>query len=302
MTGGELAGRVALVFGAGSGGAGLSNGEAAALAYAEAGAVVAAIDLNAAEAERVAAKIGEAGGTGLAIAADITSERNVAEAVATVTERLGTPEILHNNVGAAHLGSVLDTDPESWRAGIDLNLTGAYLTCRHVLPHMLDAGRGAIVNVSSLASIRDTGYVYPVYNAAKAAVNQLTTSIALTYAQRGIRANAVLPGLIDTPMATQQITNKPQRVAARHATSPTGRMGSPRDVANAAVFLASDRAAYVNAVLLPVDGGLAAGASTGPMTAPDPHADINDDGRGHQVDAPTGSGDVIAGAPGLPTD
>jgi NAD(P)-dependent dehydrogenase (short-subunit alcohol dehydrogenase family) len=123
---------------------------------------------------------------------------------------------------------------------------------------MLAAGRGVVINVSSLASIRDTGYVYPAYSAAKAGVNQLTVSLALTYAGRGIRANAILPGLIDTPLVSAQLTDDPESLAARHARSPTGRMGTPYDVANAAVFLASDRAAYVNGVCLPVDGGLAA--------------------------------------------
>jgi NAD(P)-dependent dehydrogenase (short-subunit alcohol dehydrogenase family) len=258
MSAGELAGKVAIVFGAGSSGAGLSNGEAAARAYAAAGATVAAVDLNTAEAERVAKDIRAAGGTSIGVTADVTRERDVAAAVTTVVEALGTPYVVHNNVGVARIGSVLETDLDAWNAAIRINLTSAYLTCRHALPHMLAAGGGVIINVSSLASIRDTGYVYPAYSAAKAAVNQLTVSLALTYAKRGIRVNAVLPGLIDTPLVTQQITNDPEALAARHAMSPTGRMGTPQDVANAAVFLASDRAAYINGVCLPVDGGLAA--------------------------------------------
>ena len=258
MSAGELAGKVAIVFGAGSSGAGLSNGEAAARAYAAAGATVAAVDLNTAEAERVAKDIRAAGGTSIGVTADVTRERDVAAAVTTVVEALGTPYVVHNNVGVARIGSVLETDLDAWNAAIRINLTSAYLTCRHTLPHLLEAGRGVIINVSSLASIRDTGYVYPAYSAAKAAVNQLTVSLALTYAKRGIRVNAVLPGLIDTPLVTQQITNDPEALAARHAMSPTGRMGTPQDVANAAVFLASDRAAYINGVCLPVDGGLAA--------------------------------------------
>jgi NAD(P)-dependent dehydrogenase (short-subunit alcohol dehydrogenase family) len=153
---------------------------------------------------------------------------------------------------------VLELDLEAWDAAVRLNLTSAYLTARHVLPRMLEKGRGCIVNVSSTASIRDTGYTYPAYNATKAGVNQLTVSLALTYAANGIRSNAVLPGLIDTPLVSQQITTDANALAARHAASPTGRMGSPWDVANASVFLASDAAAYVNGVCLPVDGGLAA--------------------------------------------
>ena len=254
----ELRGRVAVVFGAGSSGAGLSNGEAAARAYAAAGALVAVVDLVADEADRVAKKITVSGGTALAVTADVTDEDQVAAAVRTVVAELGVPHVLHNNVGVARTGSVLELGLDGWEAGLRVNLTSAYLTTRHVLPSMLDAGRGVITNVSSVASIRDTGYVYPVYSGAKAAVNQLTVSLALTYAARGIRANAVLPGLIDTPLVTQQITDDPEALEARHAASPTGRMGSPWDVAHAAVFLASDAAAYVNGVCLPVDGGLSA--------------------------------------------
>jgi NAD(P)-dependent dehydrogenase (short-subunit alcohol dehydrogenase family) len=258
VTEGELAGRVVVVFGAGSSGAGLSNGEAAALAYARAGAAVAAVDRDGSQARRVAKAIAAEGGTSIAVTADVTLESDVAAAVSAVVRDLGAPHVLHNNVGAAQRGPLPDTDLEAWNLALGVNLTSAYLTCRHTLPHMLDAGRGVVVNVSSLASIRDTGYVYPAYSAAKAGVNQLTVSLALTYAGRGVRANAILPGLIDTPHVGGLASDGPQSAAARHARSPTGRMGSPDDVANAAVFLASDRAAYINGVCLPVDGGLAA--------------------------------------------
>ncbi|MDX3659089.1 SDR family NAD(P)-dependent oxidoreductase [Streptomyces sp. ID05-26A] len=249
----ELDGRVVIVFGAGSSGPGLSNGEAAALAYARAGALVAVVDRDSAEAERVAKEITTTGGAALAVTADVTVEADVAAAIASVVAATGPPHVLHNNVGASVVGDLAATDLATWNHGIAVNLTSAYLTCRYTLPHMLAAGRGVIVNVSSLASIRDTGYVYPVYSAAKAGLNQLTVSLALTHARDGLRANAVLPGLIDTPMVARQVTTE---LAARHAASPTGRMGSPHDVANAAVFLASDRAAYINGVCLPVDGGL----------------------------------------------
>ncbi|MFD4638293.1 SDR family NAD(P)-dependent oxidoreductase [Lentzea sp. NPDC058436] len=251
----ELDGRVVIVFGAGSSGHGLSNGEAAALAYARAGALVAAVDRDTAEAERVAKAITASGGAALAVTADVTVEADVGAAIELVVRTMGPPHVLHNNVGAAVSGELAVTDLDTWNHGIAVNLTSAYLTCRYTIPHMLAAGRGAIVNVSSLAAIRDTGYVYPVYSAAKAGLNQLTVSLALTHARDGLRANAVLPGLIDTPMVARQVTADP---GARHAASPTGRMGSPHDVANASVFLASDRAAYVNGVCLPVDGGLSA--------------------------------------------
>jgi NAD(P)-dependent dehydrogenase (short-subunit alcohol dehydrogenase family) len=254
----ELDGRVVIVFGAGSSGAGLSNGEAAALAYARAGAAVAAVDRSADEARRVAKEITAAGGTGIAVTADVTREPDVVTALHTVLGNLGTPHILHNNVGVPSPGPVPELGLDAWNAAVLVNLTSAYLTCHHTLPHMLAAGRGVVVNVSSVAGIRDTGYVYPAYSAAKAGVNQLTVSLALTYAGQGIRANAILPGLIDTPLVGARLANDPAALAARHARSPTGRMGTPHDVANVAVFLASDRAAYVNGVCLPVDGGLSA--------------------------------------------
>lgn len=253
---------VILVFGAGSSGAGLSNGEAAALTYARAGARVACVDRDPVEAERVAKEIAAEGRHAMAIQADVTVETDIIRAVNDVTSTWEAPTGLHNNVGVAVGGEVIDLERGQWDAAVAVNLTSCYLTTKHVLPHMLECGRGAIVNVSSIASIRDTGYVYPAYNAAKAAVNQLTVSIALTYAARGIRANAIAPGLIDTPLVGQQIVDDPAKLeaelTARHAASPTGRMGSPWDVAEAALFLMSERAGYINGVVLPIDGGLAA--------------------------------------------
>lgn len=257
----RLAGKVALVFGAGSSGEGLSNGKAAALAFARAGAKVAAIDMNSDEAARTAKEISNEGGAALALEADVTVEEQVATVIAEAATRLGAPTVLHNNVGVAHLGSVVELDLRAWNAAFAVNVTGVFLTCKHTLPHMLSAGGGSIINVSSLASIREIGYIYPSYSAAKAAVNQLTVSLALEYAHHGIRANAILPGLIDTPMVRKQIVAGAPEVQAalneRDTASPTGRMGSPWDVAAAAVFLASNDAAYINGVCLPVDGGLA---------------------------------------------
>ncbi|MEQ3553715.1 SDR family oxidoreductase [Pseudonocardia nematodicida] len=258
----DLRDRVVLVFGAGSSGAATSNGQAAARAYARAGARVAAIDVDTTAAEQTAALIDGEGGTAVALTADVTDEASVAAAVQTATARLGTPDVLHNNVGAAILGGVGELDRAGWERALALNATGAFLTCTHVLPLMLAAGRGAIVNVSSVAGIRHLGYDYPGYMAGKAALNQLTVSVALSHARDGIRANAILPGYIDTPLVGNQLhaEDLARARAERDAASPTGRMGSPWDVARAAVFLASDAAAYVNGVCLPVDGGLSARA------------------------------------------
>jgi len=258
----RLAGRVAFVFGAGSSGEAMSNGRAAAIAYAREGASVAVIDINLRSAEETAALIRDDGGTALPLIADVTREDDVVRAVDVAAAQLGVPAVLHNNVGVALIGGVDELTRADWDRALALNVTGVFLTCKHTLPHMLAAGRGAVVNVSSVASIRHLGYDYPAYMAAKAAVNQLTVALALTHARHGIRVNAVLPGLIDTPLVVRQLHTDPGRAAEacarRDDASPTGRMGTPWDVANAAVFLASDDAGYVNGVCLPVDGGLSA--------------------------------------------
>jgi NAD(P)-dependent dehydrogenase (short-subunit alcohol dehydrogenase family) len=257
----RLADRVALIFGAGSSGDALSNGRAAAIAYAREGAAVAAIDISLSSAEDTAKIITAEGGTALPLVADVTREEDVAAAVALAAAELGVPTVLHNNVGVAITGGLGELTRDEWDRALALNLTGVFLACKHTVPHMLAARRGAIINVSSLASVRYVGYDYPAYMAAKAAVNQLTVSLALTHAREGIRVNAVLPGLIDTPLVGQQLHTDDELDAAkarRDEASPTGRMGSPWDVANAAVFLASDDAAYINGVCLPVDGGLSA--------------------------------------------
>jgi NAD(P)-dependent dehydrogenase (short-subunit alcohol dehydrogenase family) len=255
----DLGGRVALVFGAGSSGAALSNGRAAALAYARAGAVVVAVDRDAEQARLTAAQITGDGGCAIALRADVTEERDVVAVLDAADEAVGPPAILHNNVGVASVVGLVDLSREAWDRALAVNVTGAFLTCKHTVPRMVASGGGAVVNVSSVAAVRHPGYDYPGYMAGKAAVDQLTVSVALTYAAQGIRANAVLPGLIDTPLVGDQIAGDAEAARVERAQrSPTGRCGTPWDVARAAVFLASDDAAYINGVCLPVDGGLTA--------------------------------------------
>ena len=256
----RLAGRVALVFGAGCAGAGWGNGNAAAVAYAEAGAHVVAIDRDLVAAEATAAQVADRGVSAMALAADVLDASSMQRAVEAALAAHGRIDVLHNNVGHAGMGGPLELSEAEWDREIALNLKGVFLACKYALPSMLAAGRGAIVNISSLAAIRWTGYPYAAYYAAKAGVNQLTVSLALQYAAQGIRANAVLPGLIDTPLIHQQIAGQyaddAAMVAARNAACPMGRMGTAWDVARASVFLASDDAAYITGVCLPVDGGL----------------------------------------------
>ena len=153
----------------------------------------------------------------------------------------------------------MELSEEAWHRGIDVNLTGAFLACKHVLPVMLRQGKGAIVAISSLASVQVNQYPYISYASAKAGLNQFIRSLAVRYAARGIRANAVLPGVIDTPLIYRQIADQFEDIEEmrrrRHAASPMGVMGDAWDVAHAAAFLASDQAKYITGVCLAVDGG-----------------------------------------------
>lgn len=265
---GRMQDRVVLVVGAGSAGDGVSNGQAAAITYAREGAQVACVDINLTSAEATVSMIENdsqcspslEGPRAVALAADVESPEQVAAVVAGVTGTLGPIDVLHNNVGVTTLGGPVELDYDVWRRAFAINVDSVFLTCKHVLPGMIEHGRGSIVNVSSIAALRDVGYNYPAYMASKAAVNQVTVSLALQHAAQGIRANAVAPGFINTPLVRAQLHSQAgsieELLAARDAASPTGRMGTPWDVANAALFLASDEAAYVNGVCLPVDGGL----------------------------------------------
>ncbi len=256
--------RVALVFGAGSIGPGWGNGKASAVTYARRGARVICADINLSAAEETAAIITGEGGAARALACDVTESDSVAAGAASALEAWGRIDILHNNVGHAVMGGPVELDEAGWKREIDLNLNGVFLACKYILPVMLRQGSGVVINISSIAALRYTGYDYASYYAAKGAVNQLTVALALQYAAQGIRVNAICPGLMDTPMVRQQIAGVHGSIDAmvqeRHAACPTGRMGTAWDVAHAAAFLASDEAAYINAVCLPVDGGLTARA------------------------------------------
>jgi NAD(P)-dependent dehydrogenase (short-subunit alcohol dehydrogenase family) len=255
----RLKGRTALVFGAGSSGPGWGNGKAAAAAYAREGARVACIDLVQEAAEETAPIIAGEGGEAIAVGADVTDTGSVVSAVTQVVERLGGISILHNNVGVTHMGGPVELSEEQFEASLKLNIGPVYRTAKAVIPHMLRQGGGAIINISSLAAIRWTGYPYFAYYATKAAVNQATVALAMQYARQGIRANCIMPGLIDTPLIYRQISGQyasvEEMVAARNAAVPVGRMGTAWDIANAAVFLASDDAQFITGICLPVDGG-----------------------------------------------
>lgn len=251
-----------MIFGGGTASGEITNGLASALAYAEAGADVALVDVRAEFAENARAVVEERipSAQTVAIGGDVTDSDSVAAAVAEVIDTLGTIDILHNNVGVATMGGPLELEVKDWERSISLNLTSAFITAKHVLPVMLTAGRGAIINIASVGGMRYVGYDYPAYAAAKAGLIQFTSHLALQYGRQGIRANCISPGFIASPMMFQQITGSygsaEEMVAERNRLSPTGSMGESADIGAAAAFLASDEAKYINGVCLPVDGGL----------------------------------------------
>ena len=261
----RLKDKVAIVFGAGSVGPGWGNGKATAAVFARNGAHVACVDVNPAAVTETLDILKSEGLSATAHVCDVTDSQSVARVVAEVVAQRGQVDILHNNVGYAAMGGPIEMEEADWQRSFDLNVTGCFLTCKHVLPHMLRRRTGAVINISSVAAIRYTGYHYPAYYAAKAAVNNFTMGLALQYAKDGIRVNAIMPGLMNTPLIHQQISGQyadpGEMVALRDAACPTGRMGSAWDVAHAALFLASDEAAYITGVSLPVDGGLSCRAA-----------------------------------------
>ncbi|WP_280416694.1 SDR family NAD(P)-dependent oxidoreductase [Nocardia carnea] len=256
-----LEGKIALLFGAGTAPDGWSNGAAVALTYARAGATVLCGDIDPAAAARTADYITADGGLAAAVQVDVTSETSVAAAVDTAIRRHDRIDVVHNNVGVTKMGDPVSLSTEEWRNALDINLTSVFCSCKYVLPHMRTAKTGAVINTSSLAAIRHTGLPYSSYYATKAALNHLTSTLAVDEAAHGIRINAIMPGLIDSPLIYRQIagqyTDADEMVAARHAMAPMRRMGTVWEIAAAARFLASDDASYITGVCLAVDGGLA---------------------------------------------
>ena len=256
----RLQNKTALVFGAGSIAAGMGNGKATAIAFAREGATVLAVDRNLAAAQETAQLITGEGGRCEAVQADVTDAASVRAAVDHCMRSEGRIDILQNNVGFAILGGPVEMDEAVWDQSMQVNLKGLFLACKYVLPIMERQSAGSIINISSIASIRWLGTAYISYSAAKAAVNQFTQAIALQYARKGIRANAILPGMMDTPTARAALgaafANDAELVARRNELCPTGRMGDAWDIAWASVFLASEEAKYITGVALPVDGGM----------------------------------------------
>jgi NAD(P)-dependent dehydrogenase (short-subunit alcohol dehydrogenase family) len=259
----RLEGKIAVVVGAGqSPGEGMGNGRATVLRFAREGAKVLAVDRNLASAEETAALAKKEGGDCVAFEADVVKEQTLAAAVAAAVDRWRRVDILHNNVGVSIAGgdaSPLDITEEAFDRVAAINLRGTIMACKHVLPVMRQQRAGVIINISSVAAWEN--YPLVAYKATKAGMIAYTQQIAIQNAPFGIRANVILPGLMDTPMAVDTRGRASGRTRAevaaeRDAKVPLrGRMGTAWDVANAALFLASDEASFITGVSLPVDGG-----------------------------------------------
>jgi NAD(P)-dependent dehydrogenase (short-subunit alcohol dehydrogenase family) len=259
--GGRLKGKAAIVTGAGSIGPGWGNGKAAAVLYAREGARVLCVDINPEAAEETCRIIRGEGGEGDAMRADVSRSGDVRDLVKRCVAAYGRVDVLHNNVGIVEVGGPVEIEEDNWDRLIAVNLKSVYLTCKYAIPHMLAQGGGAIVNISSIASIRFTGYPSASYNASKGAINQLTQNIAIQYADKGIRANCVLPGLMDTPQIRAYVTrgyggDEAEMIRKRNESCPMKRMGDAWDVAYASLFLASDESRYITGAQLVVDGGM----------------------------------------------
>jgi NAD(P)-dependent dehydrogenase (short-subunit alcohol dehydrogenase family) len=259
--------KVAIVTGAGSVGPGIGNGKAAAILYAREGARVMLVDYNLEAAEETKRLIDEEGGDSFASRADVSKSDDCARIVQECVSAYGGIDILHNNVGIEIPGGIEDISEGDWDRTLDVNLKSVFLTCKHALPHMARQGSGAIVNISSINGIRTLPALSGPYGASKAGMIALTREIAVEYASRGVRANAVLPGMMRTPFVEASLTaawggDVEEMMALRDAMVPTGKQGEPWDVAHAALFLASDEAKYVTGAALVVDGALTIGVQT----------------------------------------
>ncbi|CAM3695606.1 SDR family NAD(P)-dependent oxidoreductase [Bordetella tumulicola] len=256
----RLDGKVALVTGCGTIESGWGNGKATAVMLARQGATVYGCDLSLDAAQGTRDIIDEEGGTATVQSCDVTRSADIADMVANCLATYGRIDVLVNNVGRSEPGDPVTMDEDVWNEQLQVNLTSAFLCCKHVIPVMESQGGGSIINVSSVAGLRYIGKPQVAYASAKAALMQMTATTGVIYAEKNIRLNSVVPGLIFTPLV-ERLANKyaggdlDNFVAHRHRQVPMGRMGDAWDVAHAVLFLASDEARYITAQQIVVDGG-----------------------------------------------
>lgn len=257
----RLDGKVALVTGCGTLEEGWGNGKAISVLLARQGAKVFGVDLNLQAAEVTQQIIESEGGQAHVMRTDVTDTADVKRMVDACLEKYGRIDILVNNVGRSEPGGPVEMSEQTWDDQLDVNVTSAFLTCKHVLPIMEKQGNGSVISISSVAGYRYIGKPQVGYAAGKAALMQFTKTTAVIYAQKGIRLNCVAPGLMFTPLV-ERLANKYAKgdfegfVAHRHQQVPMGKMGDAWDVANTVLFLASDESRYITAQTIVVDGGI----------------------------------------------
>jgi NAD(P)-dependent dehydrogenase (short-subunit alcohol dehydrogenase family) len=258
----RLADKVALVTGCGSAGPGWGNGKAIAVLFAREGAKVFGCDIRRPAAEETRDIIRNEGGDCEVMAIDVANSDQVRAFVEAAVEHFSRLDILVNNVGIVEVGGPVDYPEEKWRRSLDVNITSMFLTCKYAIPQIEKSGGGTIINIGSIAGIRYTGVPYIAYYTSKAAVLGFSRGVALQYAKQHIRSNVIMPGLMKTPMIVEPLKeaygggNVDKMMQVRDAQCPTGYMGDAWDVAEAALYLASDAAKYVTGTELVVDGGL----------------------------------------------
>lgn len=259
----SLAGRIAIVGGAGCGGAGLGNGQAIALLFARQGAQLLLVDRDAQALDNTLVKLRDEGFHADSCVADVSNGDDLRRMVQLAETRFGRIDILVNNVGVSSRGGLFESDEAEWDRCFRVNVRSVFVAARAVVPIMRRQAYGRIVNVSSIAALRTTLPPPHAYAASKAALGMLTKTLAAEFAADGIRCNSVVPGVIETPMVRDSLlaaglddARTAQYLQARHRLSPTGQQGSAWDVARAALYLAGEAADYVNGHELVVDGGL----------------------------------------------
>jgi NAD(P)-dependent dehydrogenase (short-subunit alcohol dehydrogenase family) len=259
---GRLAGKVAIVTGAGSVGPGWGNGRGAAVLFAREGAQVLGVDRDLSAMTETAERVAAEGGTFVMARCDVTDSASVAGIVAECIAQFGRVDVLVNNVGGSAAGGPVEMAEEVWDRQIEYNLKSVFLTCKHVLPVMEAQRGGAIVNTASTSGIRWTGSAQVAYAAAKAGVIQMSRVMAVQYAAKNIRVNTVVPGQMHTPMVEARLAGQrtggdiDTLLAQRLARIPLGFAGDGRDTASAALFLASDEARFITGTEIVVDGGM----------------------------------------------
>ncbi|CAN5195725.1 3-oxoacyl-ACP reductase [soil metagenome] len=249
---GRLDGKACVITGAGGG-----MGRDAAIVFASEGAKICVADVDEALAEEtVSLCVGEA----FAVHANVADENEVSRMYELTAERFGGVDVLYNNAGISpgDDASVLDTSVEAWQRVQDVNTKGVFLCCKHGIPHLLARGGGSVINVASFVAILGAATSQISYTASKGAVLSMSRELAVQFARQGIRVNALCPGPVETPLLLAIFGDDPAAFARRQVHWPTGRLGKPREIVNAALFLASDEASFVNGAAFVVDGGLSA--------------------------------------------